>query len=194
MLLHEKFKNHQIILASQSPRRKQLLEGIGINFITRPLDIDEQFPTKLKREEIAIFLAKAKADEARKNAAANEIFITADTIVWLNNQVLNKPADENEARRMLHQLSGKMHEVITAVSITSTKKSINFYSIAEVFFKHLSIEEINYYIEKFKPFDKAGAYGVQEWIGYVAVEKINGSFYNVMGLPTKELAEELLAF
>lgn len=194
MLLHEKFKDQQIVLASQSPRRKQLLEGIGINFITRPLDIDEQFPEKLKREQIAIFLAKAKAEEAKKNIAHNEIIITADTIVWLNNQVLNKPSDENEARKMLQQLSGRMHEVVTAVSITSTKKSTHFYAIAEVYFKRLNDDEIDYYITHYEPFDKAGAYGVQEWIGYVAVEKINGSFYNVMGLPTKELAEELMAF
>jgi len=194
MLLQEKFKNHQIVLASQSPRRKQLLEGIGIQFISRPLDIDEQFPEKLKREQIAIYLAKAKAEEAKKNISENEIIITADTIVWLNNSVLNKPADKMEARKMLHQLSGKMHEVVTAVSITSTKKSTHFYSITEVHFKRLNEDEIEYYIEHYKPFDKAGAYGVQEWIGYIAVEKINGSFYNVMGLPTKELAEELLAF
>lgn len=194
MLLPERLSGYKIFLASQSPRRKQLLEGLGLEFEVLKLDVDETFPEKLTREQIAIFLSKLKADEARKNIKDKELFITADTIVWLGNQVLNKPSDLNQAKKMLHQLSGKMHEVITAVSLGSTSHNRTIYAVTEVYFKSLTEEEINFYVEKYKPLDKAGAYGVQEWIGYIGVEHMVGSFYNVMGLPIRELYEELMSF
>jgi len=194
MLLPERLSDYKIFLASQSPRRKQLLEGLGLDFEVLNLDVDETFPEKLTREQIAIYLSKLKADEARKNIKDKELFITADTIVWLGNQVLNKPSDLNQAKKMLHQLSGKMHEVITAVSIGSTSHNRTIYAVTEVYFKSLTEEEINFYVEKYKPLDKAGAYGVQEWIGYIGVEHMVGSFYNVMGLPIRELYEELMSF
>jgi septum formation protein len=194
MLLPERLSGYKVFLASQSPRRKQLLEGLGLDFEVLKLDVDETFPEKLTREQIAIYLSKLKADEARKNIKDKELFITADTIVWLGNQVLNKPSDQNQAKKMLHQLSGKMHEVITAVSIGSTSYNRTIYAVTEVYFKSLTEEEINFYVEKYKPLDKAGAYGVQEWIGYIGVEHMVGSFYNVMGLPIRELYEELMSF
>jgi len=194
MLLPERLSGYKVFLASQSPRRKQLLEGLGLDFEVLKLDVDETFPEKLTREQIAIYLSKLKADEARKNIKDKELFITADTIVWLGNQVLNKPSDLNQAKKMLHQLSGKMHEVITAVSLGSTSHYRTIYAVTEVYFKSLTEEEINFYVEKYKPLDKAGAYGVQEWIGYIGVEHMVGSFYNVMGLPIRELYEELMSF
>jgi septum formation protein len=194
MLLPERLSGYKVFLASQSPRRKQLLEGLGLDFEVLKLDVDETFPEKLTREQIAIYLSKLKADEARKNIKDKELFITADTIVWLGNQLLNKPSDQNQAKKMLHQLSGKMHEVITAVSIGSTSYNRTIYAVTEVYFKSLTEEEINFYVEKYKPLDKAGAYGVQEWIGYIGVEHMVGSFYNVMGLPIRELYEELMSF
>jgi septum formation protein len=194
MQILKKLSGIQLILASASPRRQQLLSDLGVPFDIMKLDVEEQFPEKLQREAIPLFLSRLKADEAKKNIQENQIIITADTIVWLNNQVLNKPSDLTEARWMLSKLSGKTHEVITAVSLTSSKKSFSFYVITEVTFRQLHEEEIYYYTETFRPLDKAGAYGIQEWIGYVGVEKINGSFFNVMGLPVKELYEEILAF
>lgn len=194
MKLFDKLKQYKVILASQSPRRKQLLEGLGIQFDVMPLHTNEHFPEKLRREEIALFLAKSKAEEAKKLIKDNELIITADTIVWLQHEVMNKASDYAEAQKMLMKLSDKTHEVITAVSLTSAKKSLNFYVVTEVKFKQLLPDEIDFYINEYKPFDKAGAYGIQEWIGYVGVESINGSFYNVMGLPTMELVKELNAF
>lgn len=194
MLLTERLKDYKIILASQSPRRKQLLESLGLTFDVKKLDVLEDFPAKLKREQIAIYLSKLKADEARKEINKNEICITADTIVWLNNEVLNKPENLEHAKTMLQQLSGRMHEVITSVSINTIAKSQTIYAVTEVYFKHLNEEEIDYYVQKYQPLDKAGAYGVQEWIGYIGVDKIVGSFYNVMGLPIRELYEELMSF
>jgi septum formation protein len=194
MLLHHKIAQTNLILASKSPRRQQLLRDLGLTFEIREFDVEEEFPAVLKREAIPLYLSKLKAEEAKKTLSPTELLVTADTIVWLRNQVLNKPADAAEARQMLAKLSGQMHEVITAVSLTSTVKSISFYTVTEVWFKALTEEEITYYVDKFLPLDKAGAYGVQEWIGYIGVERINGSYFNVMGLPVKELYEELLAF
>jgi septum formation protein len=194
MLLHNKVAGTKLILASKSPRRQQLLRDLGLSFETRELDVEEHFPAILQREAIPIYLSQLKAEEAKKSLSPGELLITADTIVWLGNQVLNKPKDAAEAKWMLSQLSGHMHEVITGVSLTSSSKSISFYTITEVWFKSLTVEEISFYIEKFSPLDKAGAYGVQEWIGYIGVDRINGSFYNVMGLPVKELYEALLSF
>jgi septum formation protein len=194
MLLHNKVAGTKLILASKSPRRQQLLRDLGLSFEIRELDVEEHFPAHLQREAIPIYLSQLKAEEAKKSLSPGELLITADTIVWLGNQVLNKPQDAAEAKWMLSHLSGHMHEVITGVSLTSSDKSISFYTITEVWFKSLTAEEISFYIEKFSPMDKAGAYGVQEWIGYIGVNRINGSFYNVMGLPVKELYEAMLSF
>jgi len=194
MLLHKKLSEKELILASKSPRRHLLLKELGVEFRIMDLDVDETFPEKLTREAIPLFLSKLKAEEARKTLEENQIMITADTIVWLGKEVLNKPKDGTEAKKMLTRLSGRMHEVITAVSISSVKKSNSFYVVTEVYFKSLTEEEINFYVDTFQPLDKAGAYGIQEWIGYMGVDKINGSYFNVMGLPLKELYEELLYF
>jgi len=194
MLLHSKIEGTRLVLASKSPRRQQLMKDLGLEFELREFDVEEHFPEKLQREAIPLYLSKLKAEEAKKTLAPDELVITADTIVWLGNQVLNKPADLAEAKWMLNRLSGRMHEVITGVSLTSQKKNISFYTVTEVWFKSLSEEEIDYYTEKYLPIDKAGAYGVQEWIGYIGVERINGSYFNVMGLPVKEVYEELLSF
>ena len=191
---HRLNERYKFILASQSPRRQMLLKEMGLQFSVFSKDIDEAFPPELKREEIPLYLSKLKARVHSEGIDDNTIVIAADTIVWINHRALNKPANEAEAKEMLKELSGKMHEVATAVTICSNKKSKSFFALTNVYFKTLSDEEINYYVSTYKPLDKAGAYGAQEWIGYIAVEKIEGSYFNVMGLPVKELYEELLAF
>lgn len=183
----------KLILASNSPRRQTLLKEAGINFSIKIKDIKEEYPPGLTKEQIPIFLAKLKA-EAFKNEIKDETVITADTIVAINNQILGKPKGEDEAIEMLKLLSGNKHEVITGVCILNSKKEHSFIDITEVYFKELSEEEINYYIKKFKPFDKAGAYGIQEWIGMIGIEKIVGSYFNVMGLPVHRVVEELRKF
>ncbi len=191
------FKNlsgYKIILASKSPRRKQLLEGLGISFEVKTKNVDESFPLHLKREAIPIFLSQKKAEAFKKEIKKNTIVITADTIVWLNNMAVNKPANRNQAIGMLKNLSGNKHSVYTSVCITSPKKSICFFDKTEVYFKKLSEEEIHYYVDIYKPFDKAGAYGAQEFIGFVAIEKITGSYFNVMGLPVHKVYEALRDF
>jgi septum formation protein len=182
-----------IILGSQSPRRKQLLEGIGIPFSVKILDIDESFPCDLKAQNIPLYLCRKKADHFTINDD-NTLLITADTIVWINEHVLNKPIDLDEAKRMLKELSGNLHQVYTGVCIKSKSKTQSFYCETNVYFKNLSDNEIEYYLRNFKPLDKAGSYGVQEWIGYIGIERLEGSYFNVMGLPTKELYEALLNF
>jgi septum formation protein len=194
MNLSERFKNKRILLGSASPRRKQLLSELGLSFDLLHLAVDEAFPSNLKRESIALFLSALKATAGKSLLQADDILITADTIVWLAPEVLNKPMDEQEAKRMLYRLSGKTHEVITAVTITSTDKTRSVYSVTEVTFRSLLEDEIQFYIQNFKPFDKAGAYGIQEWIGHVGVERINGSYTNVVGLPLNELYNELMSF
>ena len=186
---------YKILLASQSPRRQQLLKEIGLEFtVTKKSYSDENFPNHLVREEIALYLAEHKASFFNVEINPNEIIITADTIVWLNNEVLNKPVDFNDAVLMLEKLSGNCHQVYTGVCIKSKEKSILFYAASDVFFRNLTQEEIHFYVENYKPYDKAGAYGIQEWIGYIGIEKINGSFYNVMGLPIQKLYLELNKF
>ncbi|MCC6251752.1 MAG: septum formation protein Maf [Bacteroidia bacterium] len=185
---------YKIILGSGSPRRKQLLHDLGINFETIVANIDEDFPEHLKAQEIPLFLSKKKADFLKAQLQEQQLLITADTIVWLNNKAINKPENYREAFQMLQSLSGNKHEVYTGVCLTSISKQHCFYARTEVFFKPLSNDEIDYYITHYKPFDKAGSYGAQDWIGLTGVEKIHGSFYNVMGLPTKELYENLIAF
>lgn len=191
-MLHKHLKNHRIILASKSPRRIQLLGGLGISFEVMKKEVDETFPPELKGEEIALYLCRKKAEAYSEELRTGIILITADTIVWLNGKAINKPAGRNEAITMLKELSGKRHEVYTAVCIKSLKKQFVFSCRTDVYFKRLYLKEIEYYVDRFHPFDKAGSYGAQEFIGYIGIEKIDGSFYNVMGLPVKEVYEYLI--
>jgi septum formation protein len=191
----ELFNNFKIILASQSPRRKELLKGLGLEFETRPLHVKEEYPSGLKGKEIAIYLSALKARSFRFDTACdNCLVITADTIVWKDGEVLAKPSDHADAVRILKILSGGMHEVITGVSLRTNKKMTSFHSTTKVFFKKLTLEEIEYYIQNFQPYDKAGAYGIQEWIGHIGIEKIEGSYFNVVGLPVQRLYVELSRF
>ena len=180
---------YQIILASQSPRRQELLRGLNIPFEVQTIDVEEDFPDELSAEEIPCYLAEKKAKAY--SLAENTMLITADTIVWLENRVLGKPRDRAEAVKMLTELSGKTHEVITGVCITTKAKRKTFFDVSRVRFAELSQEEIEFYVENFRPYDKAGAYGIQEWIGYIGAEYIEGSFYNIMGLPIQRLYAEL---
>lgn len=181
---------YNIILASKSPRRKELLKKIIDNFNIEIRPINEVYPKNLKREEIALYLSEHKAKEF--NPFYNQLIITADTIVILKDIILGKPANKNEAFKMLKMLSGKTHEVITACTIFTTDHFKSFYDITEVTFYKLSDEEIISYIDKCHPMDKAGSYGIQEWMGYVGIKKMNGDFFNVMGLPLHLLYRELL--
>jgi septum formation protein len=189
----EKINQHHIILASGSPRRQYLLKEIGINFDVIVREVKEVWPTQLKREEIPCFLCELKASAFdNSDLKKDTILITADTVVLLEGNIVGKPKDYNDAVEILTKLSGKKHEVITGVCLKTIEKQIVFYAESEVWFRKFEQPEIEWYITHYKPFDKAGAYGVQEWIGYVGIEKINGSFYNVMGLPTQRLYIELL--
>ena len=185
---------YRIILASSSPRRQQLLKDLGLKFEVVEIDYEESFPENLDGEETAICLAKGKSDSFRNILSDNEIVITADTIVWCNNKALGKPIDYEDARRMIRELSGNTHEVITGVNLLSAKKEVSFSESTRVTFEELSDEEIDYYIKEFKPFDKAGAYGIQEWIGIAACSRIEGSYFNVVGLPVQRVYQELQKF
>jgi septum formation protein len=193
-MLSDLLKSYRIILASRSPRRQQLLKELGLKFDIVIREFEEAFPEGLNGEEIARFVAHSKAVSFRNEIADNEIVITADTIVWCNNQVLGKPIDKQDAVRILNEISGNTHEVITGVSIFSKKKEVTFSVSTRVTFEVLSEEDINFYIDRYKPFDKAGAYGIQEWIGIVACSKIEGSYFNVVGLPVQRLYKELQEF
>ena len=184
-------ENYDIILGSQSPRRQELMQGLNLKFKVFTIDVDETYPQNLKREEIPVFIARKKADAYKDILKDNSLLITADTIVWLDGNVFGKPKDEEDAIKILKQLSGKIHQVITGVCITTIKKSTVFDVITDVKFASFSDEEIKYYVENYKPFDKAGAYGIQEWIGFAGIESVNGSYYNVMGLPIQRLYNEL---
>jgi septum formation protein len=189
----DRINRYDIILASRSPRRQQLLEGAGIRFnVVKDLEMDEIYPAVLKREEIPMYLAQAKATLYASRIKNNTLLITADTIVYLNDEVIGKPNDAEDAVAMLTLLSGHMHEVFTGVCLKTANREIVFYAGTKVFFRKFAEDEIRYYVNTYKPFDKAGAYGVQEWIGYVGVEHIEGSFYNVMGLPVQKLYHELI--
>ncbi len=182
-----------LILSSNSPRRKELLAGLDIPFEVRVIeDIDESYPDTLPAGEIAEYIAQKKA--AAYEVGNDEVLITADTIVVLDDQILGKPANAEEAKQMLRSLSGKTHHVITGVCLKSCDKQRHFSVISEVTFKTLAEEEISYYVETYKPFDKAGAYGIQEWIGYIGVTGLSGSYFNVMGLPVQRIYEELKKF
>ena len=185
---------YSIILGSGSPRRQELLRSLGFEFKYKAINADESFAENLKAEEIPIYLAEKKAKAYSEKLGENELLITADTIVWCENKVLNKPDDFEEGKKMLNTLSAKMHQVFTAVCLKSAKKQIVFYDESKVYFKKLSNDEIEYYLTNYSPYDKAGGYGVQDWIGYIAIDKIEGSFYNVMGLPVKKLYDELIKF
>ena len=188
----ENLNKYKIILASNSPRRKELLSGLGIRYEVKTLpDIDESFPEGLSEVETAAYIARAKADAYRGAMQADELIITADTIVWLDGEVMGKPCDEEDARRMLRALSGKTHQVITGVCLTTIESQKAFATVTDVTFASLSEEEITYYVEHYRPMDKAGSYGIQEWIGFVGVESISGSYFNVMGLPIQRLYTEL---
>ena len=188
-------KGYKVILASNSPRRKELIGGLGLDFEVRTLrGIDESYPDTLRGEEIPIFISGKKAEAYKETMADDELIITADTIVYDGMKVLGKPKDRQEAVQMLHELSGHAHEVITGVSIVTKTKVVQFASTSKVYFAMLTDEEIAYYVDQYKPFDKAGAYGIQEWIGFVAVTRIEGSYFNVMGLPIQRLYTELKRF
>ena len=193
--MFENLEKYHIILASNSPRRRELLGGLGISFEVKVLpDIEENYPEGLSVAQIAEYIAKEKADAYRKMMAPNDLIITADTIVVADDEVMGKPVDAADAQRMLRKLSGKVHQVITGVCLMITDRQRVFSVTTDVTFKQLTDEEIDYYIKTYRPFDKAGAYGIQEWIGYVGVTGLNGSYFNVMGLPVQRIYQELAAF
>ena len=182
---------YQIILASNSPRRKELMSGLGVDYVVRTLpDVDESYPADLAGAEIPEYISREKADAYRSIMQPGELLITADTIVWLDGKVLGKPEGREGAVEMLRSLSGKSHQVFTSGRKT-TEWQKSFTAASDVEFDVLSEEEIRYYVDKYQPMDKAGAYGVQEWIGYIGVKSISGSFYNIMGLPIQKLYGEL---
>jgi septum formation protein len=190
----EEINRYRIILASRSPRRQQLLYELGLKFEVVTRSWTEKYPRHLKGAEIALYVAGGKAKAFQSEVKDNEIVITADTIVWCNNKVLDKPAGKADARKILREISGNTHEVITGVCLLSAVKQTSFFSSTKVTFTELSDEEIEYYITNFNPYDKAGAYGIQEWIGIAACSRIEGSYFNVMGLPVEQVYRELLRF
>lgn len=188
-------QDYKIILASNSPRRKELLSGLGLQYEVKVLpEIDESYPDTLEKEKVAEYIAEKKAEAHTSLLEENTLLITADTIVLLDGKIYGKPEDEGEAIQMLKELSGKIHEVITGVCLTTLEKRKSFSVVSEVRFAQLEDSEIEYYVSKYKPLDKAGAYGVQEWIGYVAVEYMSGSYFNIMGLPIQRLYQEMKSF
>jgi len=185
---------HQLVLASKSPRRKELLERSKIPFTIRTLDVEEVYPDTLPKNEVAEYLAVLKAEAALPKLADNEIVLGADSIVILEDTIYGKPTDAEDARRILRQLSGKTHEVITGVCLLSKNKKVSFSGVSKVWMEELTAEEIAYYVETFKPFDKAGAYAIQEWIGLCKISKIEGTYSNIMGLPTEMVYRALGEF
>ena len=190
----ENLKKYNIILASQSPRRQRLLKELGIDFEIQVVDVEEKYPEELGMTAIPEFLAELKANAIREKMKENDLLITADTIVWKDDQVIGKPKDQDDAIRILHELSGSQHQVITGMCIQTLEKKYCFHAVTEVWFDELTEEEIQFYLNEHKPYDKAGAYGIQEWIGYVGIRKIEGSFYNVMGLPVHKVYQFLKKF
>ncbi len=188
----DNLKKYRIVLASKSPRRRSLLKMLDIDFETTSVDVVESFDKELGPAEAAVYLAQKKASAyAARHDLGNKLLITADTLVCIKEKILGKPEDYEEAMRTIRSLSGHWHTVVSGVCLKTSDTESSFYSSTEVHFKRLSDEEIRYYIEKYKPYDKAGAYGIQEWIGYIGIDRIRGSFYNVMGLPVQRLYEEL---
>ncbi|MFT7071585.1 MAG: septum formation protein [Patiriisocius sp.] len=190
-MLRESLKNHNIILASGSPRRQHFFKELDIDFKIDVREVEEIFPPSLQREEITNYLAILKAS-AFTNMQPKDIIITSDTIVWHNKKAINKPADAAEAKRMLKGLSGTVHEVFTSVCFTMATSQKTVFDVTQVYFNKLTDAEIDYYIKTCKPFDKAGSYGIQDWLGYIGVEKIEGCFFNVMGLPTRLVYKTLM--
>lgn len=188
----DNLKKFNVVLASNSPRRKELMSGLGVDYVVKTLpDVDESYPDTLRGEEIPAYIAREKADAYQSMIEPDELLITADTIVWLDGEVLGKPKDREDAIRMLRKLSGASHQVITGVCLTTKEWQKCFTATTDVTFASLTEEEIVYYVDKYAPMDKAGAYGVQEWIGFIGVESISGSYFNVMGLPIQKLYKEL---
>lgn len=195
MLIHDKLKAYNIILASASPRRRELLQATGIAYrLAEKFECEECYPTSIEVLDVAPYLSRLKSHAYPTALRCNDILITADTTVVLGNKVLGKPASEEEAKAMIAELSGKEHSVVTGVTLRMADRERTFSSVSKVRFAELSEEQIAYYVENYKPMDKAGAYGIQEWIGYIGIESIEGSFYNVMGLPVQRLCRELEYF
>ncbi len=193
-MLSEKLKNKNIILASGSPRRQKFLKDLDLDFSIRLKEIEENYSLKLKEGEITEFLAKLKAEPFTNVLEPDDILITADTIVWLDNKAIGKPKDREHAQKMLFSLSGRTHKVISSICLTSIDKQIVTTDTTLVKFKDLSADEINYYLDKYQPYDKAGSYGIQEWIGFIGIEKIEGSYFNVMGFPVHKFYREINKF
>lgn len=195
MLLHEKLKNKTLILASKSPRRQELLRGAGLDFtLADGFDVDEVYPADMPAENVPLYLARLKSEACPTPLNENEILVTADTVVILDGEILGKPKDRTDAVGMLSRLSGRRHTVVTGIALRDARKSAGFAVGTEVWFRELAADEIGYYVDTFRPYDKAGAYGIQEWIGYVGITAVDGSFYNVMGLPMQSLYANLLNF
>ena len=192
MLLQDRLKNHRLILASASPRRRELLAGCDIDFIlAEKFECEELYPADLAAEKVAEYLSQLKSNAYPHPLGEKDILLTADTVVILGDKILGKPRSEAEAVEMISSLSGATHKVITGVTLRTAKRTISFSAESLVTFRNLDNEEILYYVEKYRPLDKAGAYGIQEWIGYIGIEGIKGSFYNVMGLPVQKLCTAL---
>ena len=190
--MFDNLKKYNIVLASNSPRRKELMSGLGVDYVVKTLpDVDESYPDTLQGTEIPAYISREKADAYKSLIQPDELLITADTIVWLNGEVLGKPKGREGAIDMLRKLSGTSHQVITGVCLTTSDWQKSFTAVTDVTFATLTEEEIIYYVDKYTPMDKAGAYGVQEWIGFIGVESISGSYLNVMGLPIQRLYQEL---
>ena len=195
MILHEKLKNKRIILGSRSPRRRELLGDCDITFeVADSYEVEEVFPATMDADEVPVYLSRLKSEGYPAELTENDILLTADTVVIIDNEILGKPADEAEARAMLRKLSGRAHRVTTGVTLRSKSRTESFAAQSDVYFRELTDEEIGYYVERYRPMDKAGSYGIQEWIGYVGIERIDGSFYNVMGLPVQRVYAALAEF
>lgn len=195
MLLHDTLKNYRLILASQSPRRRQLLADCGLEYeLAERYEVEELFPATMDADEVPVYLSRLKSEGYPAELAERDILLTADTVVIIDNEILGKPADEAEARAMLRRLSGRAHRVTTGVTLRSRDHVESFAVQSDVYFRTLTDEEIAYYVTRYRPMDKAGSYGIQEWIGYVGIERIDGSFYNVMGLPVQRVYAALAEF
>ncbi|MDJ0646342.1 MAG: Maf-like protein [Flavobacteriaceae bacterium] len=193
-MLNKKLEKYNVILASGSPRRHQFLKDLKIDFTISQKDIDEVYPNYLHGSEITDYLAELKADAFMDELGEDDLLITADTIVRHHGKILGKPKDKNDAVRMLKSLSGSIHEVISSISLTTKKKRKTIHDTTLVSFKELSDEEIEYYIENYEPYDKAGSYGIQEWLGFIAIDKLEGSYFNVMGFPVHKFYKEIMDF
>jgi len=193
-MLNKQLQSYHLILASGSPRRQQFFKELGLDFEIRLKEIEEIYPTHLQAAEITDYLAELKANAFNGELQPNDLLVTSDTIVWHHNECLGKPKDYQDAFLMLQKLSGSTHQVITSVCLKTSQKSETFHAITKVTFKPLSDDEIKYYLENYQPFDKAGSYAIQEWIGYIGITKIEGSYTNVVGMPMQLVYDKLLTF